>query len=118
MIVGTFPKEHESQIGNVMKESLLMVRWAAAAAPADHFEGLSFRVSPTTSLRIAGRISNMVILTESGQMGPQGPTAALFAVGTSLAPVDLSDLKAFAVARASQTKQLRGLRVSEQRATT
>jgi hypothetical protein len=36
------------------------------------------------------------MLTESGQMGPQGPPAAVFAVGTSLAPVDLSDLKAFA----------------------
>jgi len=117
MIVGTFPKEHEPQIGDAMKDSLLTARWAAAAAPADHFEGLSFRVSPTTSLKIAGRMSNMVMLTESGQMGPQGPTAALFVVGTSLAPIDLSDLKAFAAARASQTKQLRGLRVSEQRAT-
>ena len=86
------------------------------AAPPDHFEGLSFRVSPTTSLKIAGRMSNMVMLTESGQMGPQGPTAALFVVGTSLAPVDLSDLKAFAAARASQTKQLKSLRVSEETA--
>jgi hypothetical protein len=117
MIVGTFPKEHEPRIGDAMKDSLLTARWAAAAAPVDHFEGLSFRVSPTTSLKIAGRMSNMVMLTESGQMGPLGPTAALFVVGTSLAPVDLSDLKAFAAARAGQTKQLRGLRVSEQSAT-
>jgi hypothetical protein len=113
MIVGMFPKEHEPQIGDAMKDSLLTARWGAAAAPPDHFEGLSFRISPTTSLKIAGRMSNMLMLTESGQMGPQGPTAALFVVGTSLAPVDLSDLKAFAVTRASQTKQLKGLRVSE-----
>jgi hypothetical protein len=113
MIVGMFPKEHEPQIGDAMKDSLLTARWGAAAAPPDHFEGLSFRISPTTSLKIAGRMSNMLMLTESGQMGPQGPTAALFVVGTSLAPGDLSDLKAFAVTRASQTKQLKGLRVSE-----
>jgi hypothetical protein len=118
IIVGTFPKEHEPQIGDAMKDSLLTARWAAAAAPPDHFEGLSFRVSPTTSLKIAGRLSNMLMLTESGQMGPQGPTAALFVVGTSLAPVDVSDLKAFSATRASQTKQLKGLRVSEQGATT
>jgi hypothetical protein len=116
MIVGTFPKEREPQIGDAMKGSLLTARWAAAAGPPNHFEGLSFRVSPTTSLKIAGRMSNMVMLSESGQMGPQGPTAALFVVGTSLAPVDLSDLKAFAGARASQTKQLKNLRVSEERA--
>jgi hypothetical protein len=118
MIVGTFPKEYEPQLGDAMKESLLTARWTVAAAPPDHFEGLSFRVSPTTSLKIAGRMSNMLMLTESGQMGPQGPTAALFVVGTSLAQVDLSDLKAFATMRASQTKQLKGIRVSEQGATT
>jgi hypothetical protein len=66
------------------------------------------------SLKIAGRMSNMLMLTESGQMGPQGPDAALFVVGASLAPADLSDLKAFATTRASQTKQLKGLRVSDQ----
>jgi hypothetical protein len=117
MIVGTFPKEYESQIGDAMKDSLLTARWAVAATPPDHFEGLSFRVSPTPGLKIAGRMSNMLMLTESGRMGPQGPTAALFVVGTSLAPVDLSDLKGFALTRASQTKQLKGLRVSDQGAT-
>jgi hypothetical protein len=117
MIVGTFPKEYEHQIGDAMKDSLLTARWAVAAASPDHFEGLAFRISPTPSLKIAGRMSNMLMLTESGRMGPQGPNAALFAVGSSLAPADLSDLKAFAITRASQTKQLKGLRVSEQGAT-
>jgi hypothetical protein len=56
----------------------------------------------------------MLVLNESGQMGPHGANAALFVVGTSLAPADLSDLKAFATMRASQTKQIKGLRVSEQ----
>jgi hypothetical protein len=118
MIVGTFPQEYEVQIGDAIKGSLLTARWAVTAAPPDHFEGLSFRVSPTSSLKIAGRLSNMLLLTESGRMGPQGPTAGLFAVGTSLAPADLSDLKAFAITRATQTKQLKGLRVSDQGATT
>ena len=114
MIVGTFPNEYEPQIGDAIKDSLLTVRWTVSSAPPDDFEGLSFRVSPTPPLKIAGRMSNMLMLTESGRMGPQGPTAALFVVGTSLAQVDLSDLKAFAMTRASQTKQLKGLRVSEQ----
>ena len=118
MVVGTFPSEYEPQLGDAMKESLLTARWAAVAAPPDHFEGLSFHISPTTSLKIAGRMSNMLMFTESGRMGPQGPTTAVFVVGTSLAPVDLSDLKAFAITRASQTHQLKGLRVSVQGATT
>ena len=118
MIVGTFPREHESAIGDAMRESLLTARWSAAATPPTHFEGLPFRVSATPTLKVAGRVSNMLMLTESGQMGPQGPDAALFIVGASLAQVDVSDLKAFAKVRASQTKQLQGLRVSAEEATT
>jgi hypothetical protein len=117
MSVGTFPKEHEPTIGAAMKESLLTARWVAAA-PADHFEGLSFRVSPTASLKIAGRVNNTLLLTESGQIGPQSPDGAIFAVGTSLAPVDLSDLKAFAIKRVGQTEKLRNVRVSQQSAIT
>jgi hypothetical protein len=117
MVVGTFPKEYEPQIGDAMKDSLLSARWAVAAPP-DHFEGLSFRVAPTAALKIAGRMSNTLMLTESGRISPQEPTAAVFVVGTSLAPVALSDLKAFATTRASQTTKLKGLRVSEQGATT
>lgn len=113
MIVGTFPQEYEPQVGDAMKDSLLTARWSVVTAPPDHFEGLSFRISSTPALKIAGRMSNTLLLTESGRMGPQGPTAALFVVGTSLAAVDLSDLKAFAMTRASQTKQLRGVRVSD-----
>jgi hypothetical protein len=117
MIVATFPKEYEAQIGEAMKDSLLTARWVAAAAPPDHFEGLAFRVSSTTALKVAGRMSNMVMLTESGRMGPQGPNSALFVVGTSLGPVDLSDLKTFATTRAAQTKQLKELRIAEQETT-
>jgi hypothetical protein len=117
MIVGTFPREYEAEIGGAMKDALLTARWTVADTPPDHFEGLSFRVSPTPSLKIAGRMSNMLMLTESGRMGPLGPTAALLVVGTSVAPVDLSDLKSFAITRASQTKQLKNLRVSDQGAT-
>jgi hypothetical protein len=114
MIVATFPQEHDAQVGDAIKDSLLTARWSVAAASSDHFEGLSFRVSPTPPLKIAGRMSNMLVLNESGQMGPHGANAALFVVGTSLSPADLSDLKAFATMRASQTKQIKGLRVSEQ----
>lgn len=117
MIVGTFPKEYESEIGDAMKESLLTARWTAAAAPPDPFEELPFRVSSTKSLKIAGRISNLLMLTESGQMGLQEPNAAVFTVGTSFDPnADLSDLKAFSTMRVNQMHQLKGIRVSKQRA--
>jgi hypothetical protein len=115
MIVGTYPQDYESKIGNALKDALLTTRWSVGSTPPDQFEGLGFRISPTPSLKVAGRISNMLMLTESGKMDVQGPNAAVFIVGTSLGPADLSDLKAFAVTRASQTEGLRGLKVYEQR---
>ena len=118
MIVGTFPREREPEIGEAMKDAVLSTRWNAAAAPPDHFEGLAFRISPINSLKIAGRMSNMLVLTETGKIAPQGAGAAVFVAGTSLAAVDLADLKGFATARARQTKQLNTLRVLEERPTT
>jgi len=118
MIVGTYPQGYESKIGNALKDALLTTRWSVGSAPPDQFEGLGFRVSPSPPLKIAGRISNVLMLTESGKMDGQGPNAAVFIVGTSIGPADLSDLKAFAVTRASQTEGFRGLKVYEQRAIT
>jgi hypothetical protein len=114
MIVGTFPSSHEAEIGDAMKSSLLSTRWNVAAAPPDPFEGLPFRVSPTAVLKIAGRMSNLLMLTESGQIGPQGTDSAVFIVGSSVAAVDLGDLKQFAALRARQTKQLKGLLVTQE----
>ncbi|MEO6213813.1 MAG: hypothetical protein ABIP65_09330 [Vicinamibacterales bacterium] len=117
IIVATFPKSAEPELSAPLKASLLSTRWGVTAAP-DHFEGLPFRISGTPLLKIAGRLSNMLMLTESGTMGPHGPDAALLAIGSSIAPVRIDDLKAFAAARASETKQLKDIRISQQGATT
>ena len=118
MIVGTFPAPHDAEIGEAMKASLLSTRWSAAATPPDHFEGLPFRIASSPALKIAGRVSNLLMLSESGQLTPQGPDAAIFAVGSSVAAVDLADIKAFSRVRAGQTKQLKGIRVLQEGSTT
>jgi hypothetical protein len=118
MIVGTFPTSHDADIGDAIKASLLSAQWTAAAAPPDHFEGLPFRVASSAALKVAGRMSNLLLLSESGQMTPQSPDAAIFVVGSSVAAVDLGDLKAFSRQRAGQTKQLTDIRVLQERSTT
>ena len=118
MIVGTFPKAAESEMSEAMKAAVLSTRWKVAAGAPDPFEGLPFRVAGTSALKIAGRVSNMLMLTESGKMGPQGPEFALLAIGSSVAAVRIDDLKAFSEQRARQTKQLQGLRVSQGASTT
>jgi hypothetical protein len=117
MVVATFPKQAEAELSEQMRAAVLSTH-STVAAPTDAFEGLAFRVTPSATLKIAGRMNNMLMLTESGTMGPHGPDAAVFFVGTSVSTVSIADLKAFAATRAQQTTQLKGIRISRQAETT
>jgi hypothetical protein len=108
MIGGTFPKSAGEEVGAAIRTALLSVS-LAAAAPSGPFEGLQFRITPTQALKIANRVSNMLILTESGKMGTLSPGEPVYIVGSSIRPGGSGDLKAFSEARAKQTEQIRGL---------
>lgn len=109
MIVGTFPKSAGEAAGAAIRSALLTAS-LAAAAPSDPFEGLLFRITPTPALKIASRISNMLLLTESGSPGPHGPEEPAYIVGSSIGPGGGGDLKVFSEARARQTTQIEDLR--------
>jgi hypothetical protein len=103
MIVGTFPADSQPSIGAAIQDSLLSASWGATAPP-NAFEGLSFRVTPTPKLKLARRVSNMLLFTESGTIGTPGSSEALYVVGHSIGGGELGDLKRFSEARARQTK--------------
>jgi hypothetical protein len=109
MIVGTFPKAVEERIGSAIRGSVLGVSWPSGAS-IDQFEGLPFRVTPSPKLKVAGRMANMLILTESGRMGLLGPTEALYVVGSSVSEGRIADLRAFSEARAKQTAEVKDIR--------
>jgi hypothetical protein len=109
MIVGTFPKAVEERIGSAIRGSVLSVSWPSGAS-IDQFEGLPFRVTPSPKLKVAGRMANMLLLTESGRMGPLGPTEALYVVGSSVSEGRIADLRAFSEARAKQTAEVKDIR--------
>lgn len=110
LIVGTFPKSAGEAVGAGIRSALLSAS-LAAAGPSDPFEGLLFRVTPTPALKIASRISNMLLLTESGSPGPHGPGVPVYIVGGSIGPGATGDLKAFSEARAKQTEQIQDLHI-------
>lgn len=109
MVVGTFPKSAAGGVGASIRSAVLSTSWGTAGA-GDPFEGLRFRVTPTDRLKLAGRVSNMLMLTESGSTGPLGPGEPLYVVGSSIGPAGSGDLKAFSEARARQTEQIEDLR--------
>jgi hypothetical protein len=107
MIVGTFPKSAGEEVGAAIRTALLSA--SLAAAPGDPFEGLLFRITPAPALKIASRVSNMLLLTESGSPGTAGPGEPVYVIGSSIRPGGSGDLKAFSEARAKQTEQIRDL---------
>jgi hypothetical protein len=81
----------------------------------DVFDGLPFRVSPTDTLKIAGRVSNLLVLTESGSIRPQGADACVFVVGSSRADEQVTDLRTVAERRARETEMVSGVQIVEGR---
>ena len=109
MVVGTFPKSAEEEVGAAIRNSVLTASWASGGT-TDHFEGLSFRVTPTPKLKVAGRMSNLLMLTESGSIAPFGPAEAIYIVGPSFSEDQIGDLRSFSEARAKHTAHVKDIR--------
>lgn len=109
MVVGIFPSSAAGVLEAAVKRSLLTVSWTAGMV-VDHFEGLLFRVDPSPKLKIAGRISNGLILTESGTMSPGRSWVPLYIVASSIREVNVRNLRAFSEAHATQTAQTKDVR--------
>ena len=109
MIVGTYPKAAAAAVGEGIRRSLIGARLGLAAAAPDPFEGLGFRITPTARLKMAGRVGNLLTLTETGTVTPGNPDAALYFAGHSLGSVEIGDLRAFSETRLAQTTRTRGI---------
>ena len=109
MVVGTYPPAADAVVGEAIKRSLLNARLGIGTAAPDPFEGLRFRVTPTPFLKVAGRVNDMLTLTETGTMTPGNADAALYFVGHSLGPVAIGDLRQFSETRLAQTTRTRGI---------
>ena len=107
MIVGTYPTSESPAIGDAIEQALLTASWSAATRPSV-VEGLLFRIEPTGKLKLAQRVSNMLMFTESGTIGSPGSSEALYIAAQSLGKVSLGDVRAFAETRAKQTKVMTG----------
>jgi len=108
MIVGAFPQSAREELDAAIKTSVLSASWRPESA-ADAFEGLTFRLMPSPKLKLAGRVGNMLMLTESGNTGPVGPKEALYIVGSSVSDIRIPDLRYFSETRARQTAQTTGV---------
>ena len=106
MVVGTY-EPSSPDTGESIRRALLTTQWHSVSP--DPFEGLSFRIKASGKLKLAGRVSNMLMFTESGRPGTPGSTEALFLAGHSIGRGQIGDVKAFAESRAKQTALIKNM---------
>jgi hypothetical protein len=108
MVVGTFTDGVSPGISEVIKQSLLTTSWGRSESSGP-FEGLPFRVTPNAKLKLARRVSNMLMFTESGTIGTPGSTEALYIAGHSIGQGQIGDVRRFSETRATQTSLTKGV---------
>jgi hypothetical protein len=101
MIVGTYPAASPASVGAAIQQALLSTTWTTAEP--DPFEGLPFRITPTSRLKLAQRMSNMIMLTESGTIGSPDSMDSLYLAGHSIGQGRIADVRRFSERRAAQT---------------
>jgi len=109
MVVGTFPRT-AAELSLPLKRAVLSASWSGAKAVAQPYEGLAFRVDPTPSLKLAGRVGNALVFTESGTMGQGEADQAVLVMGSSFDDASLANVEAFAKERAAKSTQVGPLR--------
>jgi hypothetical protein len=108
MIAATFPESVSESLSDPIRRSVLSVRWDPEQQ-VGLFDGLTFRVSETPSLKISTRMSNALLLTTTGQKTVDNPEDPIAVVGTSVGSVEIADLEAFSRRRLAQTVQIADL---------
>jgi hypothetical protein len=108
MVTGTFPKSAGEELGAAIRSAVLTAT-PSAVEPSGPFEGLLFRIEPAGKLKIANRVSNMLLLTEDGRQGTLGPGEPIYVIGSSFGAGGVGNLKAFSEARARKTEQITDL---------
>ncbi len=108
LVVAIFPAGAGEELDAAIKAAVLGAT-LDASGPVDLAEGLPFSLEPGAVLKLASRLGNMLLLTESGQPVAAGPHEAVLVVGCSFDVEPPADLRAFSEARVRQTVELTGI---------
>jgi hypothetical protein len=118
LVCAIFPVSKSEELSKSLKDSVLSARFDAEAKPLEPMSDLPFTVSGTTSLKIAGRIQNTLLLTPSGDMTAPADDAkdkSIFVVGQSLSDLDVGDKIQFARTRLHRTDNLTDIKIIEEK---
>ena len=107
LVTATFLEEMKARWSSEMERSVLSVQWEGEAK-IDPLAGLNFSFNADPSLKVARRITNMVILTIDGAMPGKPTNDPFFIIGSSVSEPLILDAKKFAEGRLMQIEQISG----------
>jgi len=111
LVVATFPEATSKTIGEPLRKAVLSSQWDPGKA-VDRYEGLDFRITETTDLKIAKRIGNMLLITKDGASTRGEAKDPMVVVGSSVSKTTIADLETFSTARVKQTAGTKDLKVA------
>jgi hypothetical protein len=109
MVVGTYPKSKQDEVGEAIKNAVLTTR-IDATAPQNPWEGLLFRVTPTPKLKFAAKFSNAAVFTRNGVMRKTSPTDPVYLVAPLIGGGRVGNLKTFGEVRLKKTESARNIK--------
>lgn len=101
IVTATYPSAAAAELAASMRQAVLSARMREGAV--DVFEGLAFRLTESPRLKIAERVANMLMLTETGDLSQTQLGAPYLMVAGSLSPGPMDDVEAFSRGRIGQT---------------
>jgi hypothetical protein len=113
LITATFPERLKAQWSAALEKAVLSAQWDHTAK-TDPLAGLNFSIKDDPELKLARRVSNMLLLTKDGTLPGKPTNDPLLIVGASFSEVLIADLRKFAEERLSQTAQVSGATIKKQ----
>lgn len=105
MVVATFPEAVATKMSEPLKRTVLSAAWDMGS-DIGLFDGLTFRIQEPATLKIANRMSNMLMLTTGGAPGPLAPNEPFLIVGSSISEVEIDNIEEVAKSRIMQTAKV------------
>ncbi len=113
LITATFPAAVKLKWSAPLQKAVVSAQWNDAAE-IDQLAGLNFSIKDHAEMRIARRVSNMLLLTKDGVIPGKPTNDPMLIVGSAISDVAIGDLKQFAAARLQQINQITGTTIKQQ----
>jgi hypothetical protein len=117
LITATFPEQFKLKWSAALEKAVANAQWNESAE-VDQLAGLNFAIKDHPEMKIARRITNLLLLTSDGMIPGKPTNDAMLIVGSAVANVAIDDLKQFAADRLREITQIKGATIKQQNAVT